>query len=50
MLMHSSQMGRAGPETGMDVPKDTQQIRLDQGLERTRGNAGGNPRNREMDK
>lgn len=37
---HSSLMGRAGPETGRDLPKDTQQIRLDLGPEKGRENVG----------
>lgn len=40
LLIHSRQMERAGPETERDVPKDTQQIRLDLYLERSRGNGG----------
>lgn len=40
LLMHSSLMGRAGPEMEKDVPNDTQQLRLDLDLERSRGNEG----------
>lgn len=41
----SSLMGGAGPETGTDLPKDTQQIRLDLDPERGKENGGGKTKN-----
>lgn len=47
---HSSRRGRADPETGKDLPEDTQRIRLELDSKRSRENGGGNLRNREMGK
>jgi len=46
----SSLMGGAGPETVRDLPKDTQQIRLDLDPEIGKENGGGKTKNMEMDK
>lgn len=50
LLLHSSLMGRAGPEMEKDVPKDTQQLRIDLDLERGGNEGEKNLRSREMDK
>lgn len=47
----SSLMGGAGPETERDLPKDTQQIRLDLDPEIGKHeNGGGETKNMEIDK
>ena len=46
----SSLMGGAGPETGRNLPKDTQQIRLDLDPETGKEDGGGKTKNVEIDK
>lgn len=49
LLMHSSLMGRVGPEMEKDGPNDTQQLSLDLHLERGRGNEGGKHSEKQRD-